>query len=64
MDGEQKSTALGVTHAIDSHIKSRDTYGQALRDLCMISEHVEQRLAHLKEFYTPPPSESTGANHE
>jgi len=63
-DGEQKSTALGVTHSIDSHIKSRNTYGEALRDLVMIYEHVEQRLAHLKEFYVPESSAPSLTNQE
>lgn len=60
MDGEQKSTALGVTHAIDSHIQSRDTYGEALRDLDMIFDHIVERIENLREFYAPvapPPSE-------
>jgi len=53
MDGEEKSTCLGVTHAIDGHITSRNTYGEAKRDLETICQHVQERLATLREFYVP-----------
>jgi len=47
VDGEQKSTCAGVMSAIDSHIRSRSTYGEAKRDLETIRDHIGERLDHL-----------------
>ena len=50
---EQKSTCIGITHAIDGHIRSRNSYREARQDLETILEHVTERLESLREFYSP-----------
>jgi hypothetical protein len=66
-DAEQKSTCAGIMGAIDSHLRSRNTLGEARRDLEAIINHAEERLNHLSWFLEvgehakpkPPPTKDS-----